>query len=134
MDGFTNKLVSVNAAAERSPGFVWRLVSDLTGNATSIAAFDDPQIIINMAVWESLETLRDYTYHTVHMRVFSARNAWFEKLNGPHMALWWIEASTVPDIKEGKKRLDLLAAQGPSPSAFTFGAPFSGAGAPITID
>jgi hypothetical protein len=116
---FVNQLDEINALADASPGFVWRLKDD-SGNATAIPAFDDPQMIINMSVWESLEALRNYTYRSDHTRVLARRRDWFEKLELPHLALWWIPAGTLPTTAEAKERLALLAARGPTAAAFTF--------------
>lgn len=116
---FVARLDEINALADRSPGFVWRL-KDESGNATSIPAFSDPQMIINMSVWESLEALRDYTYRSDHTKVLTRWRAWFEKLDRPHFALWWIPAGTLPTVEDAKRRLELLASRGPSPEAFTF--------------
>ena len=58
MTEFVAALDPVNAAADESPGFVWRL-EDEDGNATGIRAFDDDRLIVNMSVWESLEALRE---------------------------------------------------------------------------
>ncbi len=116
---FVAQLDEINALADASPGFVWRLKDD-SGNATAIPAFDDPQMIINMSVWESLEALREYTYRSDHIRVLSRRRDWFEKLNLPHLALWWIPAGALPTVAEAKERLALLAARGPTAEAFTF--------------
>jgi hypothetical protein len=116
---FMAKLDAVNALAERSPGFVWRLQDD-TGNATDIQAFDDPRMIVNMSVWDSLETLFDFTYRTAHTGVLARRREWFERLGGPHLALWWMPAGTLPSVTEAKERLAHLAQHGPTARAFTF--------------
>lgn len=116
---FVAQLDQINALADASPGFVWRL-KDESGNATSIPAFDDPRMIINMSVWESFESLRDYTYRSDHTRVLARRREWFEKLERPHFALWWIAAGAVPTVGEAQRRLALLAEHGPTPDAFTF--------------
>lgn len=116
---FVAQLDAVNAVADASPGFVWRL-KDESGNATTIPAFDDPQMIINMSVWESLEVLRDYVYRSDHTKVLTRRRDWFEKLDRPHLALWWIPAGTLPTVEEAKRRLQILAERGPTPDAFTF--------------
>lgn len=116
---FVAQLDEVNALADSSPGFVWRL-QDESGNATAVPAFDDPQMIINMSVWDSLEALRAYTYRSDHTRVLARRREWFEKMDRPHFALWWIPAGTLPSIADAKQRLELLAARGPGPDAFTF--------------
>lgn len=116
---FVAQLDAVNALADASPGFVWRL-KDESGNATAIPAFDDPRMIINMSVWESLEALRAYVYRSDHAKVLARRRDWFEKPDGPHMALWWIPAGTLPSVDDGKRRLRLLVERGPSVEAFTF--------------
>jgi hypothetical protein len=116
---FVAQLDAVNALADASPGFVWRL-KDESGNATAIPAFDDPRMIINMSVWESLEALRDYVYRSDHTKVLTRRRDWFEKLDRPHLALWWLPAGILPTVEEAKRRLQILAERGPSPDAFTF--------------
>ena len=58
LEGFRTQLDPINALADRSPGFVWRLTGE--GNdATSLRPFDDDFIIVNMSVWATLEDLRD---------------------------------------------------------------------------
>jgi hypothetical protein len=52
MAEFVAQLAPVNALADRSPGFVWRLQTE-AGDSTAIRAFDDPLILVNMSVWES---------------------------------------------------------------------------------
>ena len=116
---FVTQLDAVNALAEASAGFVWRLKSD-SGNATDIRAYDDPLMIVNMSVWESIEALFDFAYRTSHTKVMNRRKEWFESLAGPHMVLWWIPAGTIPTVEEAKRQLDHLAAHGPTATAFTF--------------
>jgi len=119
MAEFVEALDPVNALADASPGFIWRLQDD-SGHATNIRAFDDPRMIINMSVWESLDSLRTFTYRSGHTGVLTRRKEWFEKLDGPHMVLWWIEAGGRPTVAEGLARLDHLARNGSGPYAFTF--------------
>ena len=119
MADFMAQLDTINALAERSPGFVWRLKSD-SGNATDIPVTDDPLEILNMSVWESADALFDYVYRTAHTSVMARRREWFEKPVKPHLVLWWVEAGHRPDVAEALEKLDLLAKQGPSPEAFTF--------------
>ena len=59
MAEFMNNLDRVNAIAERSDGFVWRLMDD-SGNATDIRPFDDPDMAVNMSVWRDAESLERY--------------------------------------------------------------------------
>lgn len=46
---FMAALDRINALAERSPGFVWRLQGD-NGNATDILPTEDPRFLVNMSV------------------------------------------------------------------------------------
>jgi hypothetical protein len=117
--GFVEELDSINALAERSPGFVWRLKSS-TGNATDIPFDGDPLTIVNMSVWESVESLRDFTYTSRHVEVFRQRAAWFEKPVKAHSCLWWVPAGHEPTLNEGRERLEHYQAQGPTPYAFWF--------------
>jgi heme-degrading monooxygenase HmoA len=118
MRGFVDRLDEINALAEASPGFVWRL-KDEGGNATRIPVTEDPRVIVNLTVWESPEQLAAFTYHTRHMEVVRLRRGWFEPWPGPHLVLWWIPAGSIPTIAEALDRLDRLAATGPGLDAFT---------------
>ena len=116
---FFDNLDKVNAIADRSPGFVWRL-QDESGDATSIDAFDDPRIIVNMSLWESIETLRAFAFNTIHKKIFERRAEFFEPRLSPHAVLWWVRKGETPTLEDAKNRLELLAENGPSPRAFTF--------------
>jgi hypothetical protein len=115
-DFFAN-LDKVNAAAERMPGFVWRL-QDESGDATQLRAYDDPLIIMNMSVWESVDSFETFVWKTVHAPVYRRRTEWFDRLDGPHFAMWWVGEGERPTAAEGRARLEHLAANGPSDHAF----------------
>jgi len=116
---FMAALDEVNALAEASPGFIWRL-QDENGNATSITAFDDPRMLLNMSVWESAEALATFAYKTDHAAFLARRREWFEPPEGPDLVLWWVQAGHIPTTSEAKERLDKLTTDGPGPDAFTF--------------
>ncbi len=128
--GFVERLDDINALADRSPGFVWRLQSD-SGNATDIQVSGDPNFIVNMSVWEDLDALFAYVYRSDHLQVMAQRRQWFEKPAGAFMALWWLPAGELPGVEEGMRRLAILDRQGPTAEAFTFKAPFDAAGRPV---
>lgn len=119
MADFVDNLAAINALAEASEGFVWRL-KDETGNATAIAAYDDPAIIVNMSVWTAPEALYAFAYQTAHRRFVQRRKEWFVLFDGPYLALWWIGEGTIPTVADGRQRLDHLARVGPTAYAFTF--------------
>lgn len=124
MSGFVARLDEINALADRSPGFVWRLQTD-AGNATYLRPYDDDRVLFNMSVWESLEHLRHFVYRSAHAEVLRQRHVWFEQFSGAYTALWWIPKGHIPGIDEAKKRLGHLDAHGPTPFAFTFRNPFA---------
>jgi len=117
--GFVAQLEPINRLADGSPGFVWRLMTD-EGDATSIRPFDDDLILVNLAVWESPESLRAFVYASAHTQVMGRRRAWFEQLAEAHLVLWWVEPGHIPTVGEAVERLGRLRADGPTPAAFTF--------------
>ena len=119
MAEFVVQLAPVNALADGSPGFVWRLQTD-SGDATSIKVYDDDKIIVNLTVWESVEALREFVYKNAHYGVLRDRNRWFEKFDGPYYALWWVPAGELPTTEEGKERLAYLCEHGDTSHAFSF--------------
>jgi Domain of unknown function (DUF3291) len=120
MAGFTNRLDEINALADRSLGFVWRLQTD-EGNATYFRPYaEDDRIIFNMSVWESMDALKHFVYRTTHTELLRQRQAWFEKFDGAFAALWWVPVGHLPGIDEAKKRVAHIQAHGPTEFAFTF--------------
>jgi Domain of unknown function (DUF3291) len=122
--GFVAALDPVNALADAAPGFVWRLQTE-DGNATAVRAFDwdragSAGVLINMSVWESVETLKHYVYRTAHAEYLRHREEWFEKFKSTHLALWWVPGGHLPGIDEARKRIAHLDAHGPTQFAFTF--------------
>ena len=119
MEGFVSQLERINALAEATPGFVWRLQT-AEGDATALRPYDDPMLIVNMSVWESLEALHGYVYKSPHVGPLRERKSWFETPTEPILVLWWVPAGHTPTVDEARERLDDLRAHGPSARAFTF--------------
>ena len=119
MADFMDNLDRINVLAERSPGFVWRLM-DATNNATNIRVFDDPFLLQNMSVWKTVEDLEKFTYKTAHTRFLERKDEWFHADAENHIALWWIENDRFPTAEEGWEKIDYLRMNGPTPLAFTF--------------
>ena len=119
MAGFVDRLEPLNALADTSPGFVWRL-QDEAGDATAVRVFDDERVLFNMSVWESIEALENYAYSSAHVEAVRARASWFEHRERPNLVLWWVAAGELPTVEEARARFDLLWAQGPMLEAFTF--------------
>jgi len=119
MAEFVANLPPINALAEQSPGFVWRLQSD-AGDATSIRVYEDDMVVINLTVWENPETLREFAYKSNHYGFLRDRKRWFEKFQGPYFAMWWIPTGHIPTTDEAKKRLEHLREHGDSEFVFSF--------------
>jgi hypothetical protein len=122
MAEFAAAIRGVNALADQAPGFVWRLPSYLD-DTDAIRVSGSDMLLVNMSVWADVESLKTFTYkNPEHFAVFRRRREWFDRLDVPHLALWWLPQGEVPSIGEGERRLNILAENGPGPDAFTFAA------------
>ena len=130
---FVAALEPVNALADGSTGFVWRLQTE-DGDATAIRPVADERILVNLCVWESREALADYVYRSAHTAVMRQRREWFEQMQELYVALWWVPAGHRPMVAEAKERLEHLRRHGPSPTAFTFQAPLASPDATASSD
>lgn len=119
IDDFRENLDRINALADASPGFVWRL-QDESGNATSITPYPDPLVITNMAVWRTIDQLADFTYRSGHLDLLRRRREFFEHDDQPFLVLWWVPQGHIPTMDEAMARLEHLRQHGPTPHAFTF--------------
>ena len=124
MKGFVDRLDEINTLADKSPGFVWRLQTE-EGDATSVQAFGDPMLIVNLSVWKDIESLKQFVYKSNHVELVRDRDAWFSKMLQAHQVLWWIPVGHIPSVEEGKNRLQYLEANGPTEKAFTFAKSFA---------
>ncbi|WP_338896117.1 DUF3291 domain-containing protein [Streptomyces sp. TG1A-60] len=125
---FVDALDPVNAVADVSDGFVWRLQSD-SGNATDVPVLGDAWLIVNMSVWRDTGALTAFMYQGRHRELMSRRREWFERLSEAVTALWWVPAGHRPTVAEAEERLLHLRAHGPTEYAFTLRRLFPPAGA-----
>lgn len=123
MADFVANLDRINALAEASPGFVWRLVDDDGANATGLRPFGE-RTLVNLSVWIDLASLRGFVFESAHAPILKRRREWFEPLGAASMVLWWVPAGHRPSTAEAKDRIDHLRRDGPSANAFTFREPF----------
>jgi len=120
---FFDALDRVNALADVSPGFVWRLQTD-RGGATDLQPTPDPLLIANMSIWIDADALFDFVYRSGHALEMARRREYFERAEGAYQALWWVPEGHRPTIEEGLSRLWMIDRYGPSAKAFTFKARF----------
>lgn len=123
MEDFVDALDPVNASADASPGFVWRLQSD-EGNATEYMIWDDPHWLVNLSVWESLDDLKTFVRSDLHVSIMRRRREWFSEMVEAYVVLWWVPEGHRPTVAEAQAKLEQLRANGPGPEAFSFAKPF----------
>jgi len=121
---FVDNLEPVNKIAESSDGFIWRL-KDEGGDATNIVAFSDPNIIVNMSVWESADALKNFMFRTHHRDFLRRKTEWFHNIPEDSYVLWWVPYGHIPTIEEAVEKLDFLRKYGDTANAFTFKSNFS---------
>lgn len=119
MAEFVANLGRINAMADTSPGFVWRLQTE-AGDATAIRPFENENMAINMSVWRDIESLLQFVYHSSHTEIMRRRREWFERMSEAYMVLWWVARGHRPTVTEAIERLQALKRQGPHAEAFTF--------------
>ena len=129
MAGFVAKLNEINALADGSPGFIWRLQT-AEGDATALRPFPDDLILVNLSVWSSLEDLRAFAFGGPHLQVLRERRQWFARFEGTYVALWWVPVGRLPTVEEAKERLDYLHSHGDTAYAFGFKQPYP---PPVTV-
>lgn len=129
MADFIGALDEINALAEASDGFVWRMKDD-SGNAMSYTTFDE-NTLPNLSVWRDRESLFSYVYKSAHTHYLARRTEWFEMPRKGTMVLWWVPTGHQPTLEEAEKRLTYLREHGPGPQAFTFKRAFDPSGEPV---
>jgi Domain of unknown function (DUF3291) len=119
MADFAANLERINALAEQTPGFVWRLQTD-EGDATAIRPFEDENMLVNMSVWRDVDSLRRFVYRSEHVGIMRRRGEWFERMGEAFLVLWWVPKGHRPAVAEAITKLQILRRDGATPEAFTF--------------
>ena len=117
---FMAALDRINGLGKRMPGFVWMMEGSGapgTGNTEAKIA-GDPQYVSNLTVWESVATLENFVWNTVHRTFYERRQEWFEVLGKMHFVMWWIPAGHRPTLDEALARLAMLETNGDGDDAF----------------
>ncbi len=117
MAGFMDNLDRINALAEKSPGFVWRMTGEGNNNM-DVTRPDDPGMNYNLSVWRSVEDLEHFVWKTVHVRFYNRKLEWFSQISEPHFVMWPIEEGMEPSLDEALVRLETLRREGSSDQAY----------------
>ena len=117
---FVDNLNRINQLGHETPGFVWQLLTE-DGDSTAFRIFEGDDMLINLTVWEDIDSLFTFTYSSEHVEFFRRRREWFIKLEDyPPLVLWWVPAGHHPTLEEAREKILFLKEHGPTPLAFTF--------------
>lgn len=116
MSGFTDMIDKMNAIATRSPGYIWRLIDEHGPDGAKFPG--DPRMTFTLSVWQDVESLRIFTWHTLHKRFRLRASEWFEPHDQAYLAIWPIAEGHRPDGTEALGMLDQLRVEGPSDAVF----------------
>lgn len=125
---FVEALDDVNAEAEASPGFCWRLQSE-SGNATDVVAFQwdrtpaDSGVIVNLSVWSDPDSLRAFVFGGDHVTYLRRRREWFLPMSESYAVCWWVPAGHRPSTDEAEERVRFRREHGSTAYAFDLGKP-----------
>lgn len=119
--GFQNAIAQVNAIAERSPRFVWRLSDDemeATQEDPEGPLADRPNTASTLSVWEDAGSLYRFVTKTLHARIMRGAPDWFVPGDSGFLVCWWVPAGTRPTVAEGMARWHRLQNEGDSDDCF----------------
>lgn len=116
MAGFTSNIKRINGLAERSPGYIWRLMDEQGPDAPKFP--DDPRMTFTLSVWQDIETLSHFTWNTLHKRFRMRGGEWFEAPQSRYLVIWSIAEGHRPNGEEALMRLAELDRDGPTSTVF----------------
>lgn len=123
MAGFVARLDEIHELSDNADGFIWRWESGSVDSSV-VDIFGDPRLLVNLSLWESVESLKHFVYKTVHVELIRDREAWFDKMPEMHQVVWWVPEGHIPSVTEAKQKLDTLRADGPSEAGFSMARPY----------
>lgn len=129
MKEFTDFITPINKLAEESPGFIWRL-KDNEGRSSSYieTPFKDQMMAVNLSLWQNIEVLNQFVYHTVHSYFFKNKKRWFDPQGISMAVMWWLPIGQLPTLHMAKDKLEFLEKHGPTPMAFNHKQTFNAQG------
>ncbi|MEM7545872.1 MAG: DUF3291 domain-containing protein [Pseudomonadota bacterium] len=116
MAGFVDNVVRINRLAERTDGFIWRLIEDRGAEAPDFGG--DEQMTFTLSVWRDVDSLRHFTWSTLHKQFRLKTAEWFEKPTEAYLAIWPIAQGHRPDGAEAIAMLSELRRTGPTERVF----------------
>lgn len=118
---FLTHAEKIMASADAQSGLIWQNPAKFVEDEEVIRVFGQQRIIMNMSVWNSYESLRDFVYRYAHGAAMREKHHWFDsQAEEVTYVLWWVEPHHTPSLMEAKQKFELLKSRGPSPEAFDF--------------
>ncbi|WP_420397513.1 DUF3291 domain-containing protein [Nioella sp.] len=121
MADFNRGIDMLNSIAERSDGFVWKYETAF-GGVVPEEVDGDPRILVNLTVWDSVDSLRFYVWNTLHKHFVTRRADWFTPMDEAHLVMWWVPEGHRPDLAEALAKLEYLRQNGETEDAFSWNA------------
>lgn len=117
---FVEGLERVNRLAERSPGFIWRMLDDEMEAAQLGPTLSDDRVASTLSVWRSVEDLRKFVFDTLHGSFLKRGSEWFEESDSPRYVIWPVNPDHRPSVEEGLEKIRHLEKHGASATCFDF--------------
>ena len=114
---FSESLNNVYSIAENHTGFIWRIPDNKVEVQLINLEFDE-FISSTVSVWDNMESLKDYTFNSLHGVYLKRSSEWFEKVDGPQLVIWNVKNDDCPTFKESFERLAHLKINGPTDYAY----------------
>jgi len=128
-DGFHSRNEAVLDFIERAPGFIARsgYASDPGPESWGQEIYPrfrqengDDWVPATLSVWQDLSSPWRATYTGIHLEALKHGRKWFQKGDWPPYVLWWIADGHHLNWQQGVQKLEELADNGPTFSAFNF--------------
>ena len=119
MAEFADSLNEVYSLAENHPGFIWRMSDKQSESQLADLGFDK-FISSTVSVWKDINSLKDYTYNSLHGVYLKRSSEWFKKIDGPQLVIWNTDNDAKPTFKESFNRLEYLKNNGSTDYAYSW--------------
>ncbi len=124
MAGMAVQIKEINQLAAAHPGFIDRYSPLEFGELRAIADYlqedERDRIFFNMSIWRDLESLRSFTYETIHRSLISRKADWIQPQDRPSYVLWWHPLKQTLSVKIAAEKLSMLSTGKATSAAFDF--------------
>lgn len=119
---------SISLDAANNPHLKWQFGTQFYQDPNVMRVFNEPRMILNLSVWNSLEALQEFVYRKYHHQAISRKSEWFEPLTVASYVLWWVDENSMPTLEDAKYRLEYFNEHGANSEAFNFDCPYTADG------